>query len=57
MTMGKPTRIDHRGRIVALDACGGSKDEGPPADLPASRAEARAFTQASFGRPRRKSTA
>ncbi|WP_395692679.1 DUF1800 family protein [Piscinibacter sp.] len=51
MTMGKPTRaLITAAALLALAACGGSKDEGPPADLPASRAEAARFlTQASFG--------
>ena len=51
MTMGKPTRaLIAATALLVLAACGGSKDDGPPADLPASRAEAARFlTQATFG--------
>ena len=51
MTMGKPTRaLIAATALLMLAACGGSKEDGPPADLPASRAEAARFlTQATFG--------
>lgn len=50
-TMGKRARaLVAAAALLALAACGGSKQDETPGDLPASRAEAARFlTQASFG--------